>query len=169
MRNKHLQHIAIAALLTAMTVLTTAYIMHIPTGFGSGYIHLGDAVIFLAFSLLPKGYAIASASLGGALADLLCGASNWMLPTAIIKAVMGVAFTSKNSRIFGGRNAIAMAVGGVIGVVGYAIAGGVMYGSVAAGIVDIPFNLAQEAASAAAYTLLAVALDRLDFKHRLHL
>ncbi len=169
MRNKHLQHIAVAALLTAMIVLTTAYIMHIPTGFGSGYIHLGDAVIFLAFSMLPKGYAIASASLGGALADLLCGASNWMLPTAIIKAVMGIAFTSKRDRLFNGRNAIAMAVGGVIGVVGYAIAGGVMYGSVAAGLVDVPFNLVQEAAGAAAYTLLAVALDRLDFKRRLHL
>ncbi len=169
MHSKHLQHIAIAALLAAMTALTTAYVMHIPTGFGNGYIHLGDAVIFLAFSLLPRGYAIGAASVGGALADLLCGAANWMLPTAIIKAVMGIAFTSKNPRIFGGRNAVAMAVGGVIGVVGYAIAGGVMYGSVEAGIVDIPFNLAQEAASAAAYTLIAIALDRLDFKHRLHL
>ncbi len=32
---------------------------------------------------------------------------------------------------------------------------------------DVPFNLVQEAAGAAAYTLLA--LDRLDFKRRLHL
>lgn len=169
MRSKHLQYTAVAALLAAMTALTTAYVMHIPTGFGNGYIHLGDAVIFLAFSMLPRGYAIAAASVGGALADLLCGATNWMLPTAIIKGVMGIAFTSKNPHLFGGRNAIAMAVGGVIGVVGYAIAGGVMYGSVAAGLVDVPFNLVQEAASAAAYTLLAVALDRLEFKHRMHL
>ncbi len=169
MHNRHLQYAALAALLAAMTALTTAYVMHIPTGFGNGYIHLGDAVIFLAFSLLPRGYAFAAASLGGALADLLCGATNWMLPTAIIKAVMGVAFTSKSPRIFGARNAFAMAVGGVIGVAGYAIAGGVMYGSVAAGLVDVPFNLVQEAASAVAYTLIALALDRLDFKRRLHL
>ena len=126
-------------------------------------------MIFLAFSLLPRGYAVASAAIGGALADLLCGAVNWMRPTALIKAVMGLAFTSKNSRIFCGRNAVAMMIGGAIGVVGYAIAGGVMYGSVAAGLTDVPFNLAQEAASIIAYSLLAMALDRLDCKHRLHL
>lgn len=169
MKSKHLQYIVVAALLAALTALTTAYVMHIPTGFGNGYIHLGDAVIFLAFSLLPRGYAVAAASVGGALADLLCGAANWMLPTAIIKGVMGFAFTSKNSRIFGGRNAIAMVIGSVIGVVGYAIAGGLMYGSVAAGLTDVPFNMAQEAGSMVAYTLLAVALDRLDCKRRMHL
>ena len=40
MRSKHLQYTVVTALLAALTTLTTAYVMHIPTGFGNGYIHL---------------------------------------------------------------------------------------------------------------------------------
>ena len=41
-----------AALLAAMVFFTTAYVMHIPIGIGSGYIHLGDVVVYLAAALL---------------------------------------------------------------------------------------------------------------------
>ena len=40
-------------------------------GFNGGYIHLGDALIYLAAVLLPAPYAMAAGAIGGGLADLL--------------------------------------------------------------------------------------------------
>ena len=60
-----------AAMFAAMITLTTAYLFHIPIGANGGYIHFGDAFIYLAASLLPMPYACAAAAIGGGLADFL--------------------------------------------------------------------------------------------------
>ena len=52
--------ITLSAVFAAMTYALTAF-LHIPTA--KGYIHIGDAVIFIAASLLPKPYAMASAAM----------------------------------------------------------------------------------------------------------
>ena len=52
-----------------------------------GYIHFGDAIIYLTATLLPAPYAIAAAAIGGGLADLLT-APMWILPTIIIKMLI---------------------------------------------------------------------------------
>lgn len=51
-----------AALFAAVITLTTAYLLHIPVP--TGYVHLGDAFVYLAASLLPAPYAVAAAAIG---------------------------------------------------------------------------------------------------------
>ena len=61
----------LTGLFAAMITLMTAYICHIPYGANGGYIHFGDALIYIAAVLLPRPYALAAAAIGGGLADLL--------------------------------------------------------------------------------------------------
>ena len=57
--------------MAALITIMTAYICHIPVGTNGGYIHFGDALIYLSATLLPKPYAICAAAIGGGVADLL--------------------------------------------------------------------------------------------------
>ena len=52
-RTSKLKYQILTGLMAAMITLMTAYLCHIPTGINGGYIHLGDAVIYLAAALLP--------------------------------------------------------------------------------------------------------------------
>ena len=57
--------ITVTGLFAAMIALMTAYIFHIPYGANGGYIHFGDALIYIAAILLPRPYALAAAAIGG--------------------------------------------------------------------------------------------------------
>ena len=109
------QLITLSAVFAALTYAMTAFI-HIPTA--KGYIHIGDAVVFMAASLLPKPYAMAAAAIGASFSDMLSGYWIWVPATFIIKAVTVLAFTSKKSRILCKRNftalvpALVLCVGG---------------------------------------------------------
>ena len=59
-----LKYITLTGLFAALITLFTAYVFHIPMGFNGGYIHLGDALIYLAAVLLR----FQSAEDGGAVA-----------------------------------------------------------------------------------------------------
>lgn len=93
----HLHLLSITALFAGAITVMTAYMLHIPIPTG-GYIHLGDALIYLAACLLPLPYAAAAAAIGAGLADLLT-APMWVLPTLVIKALLASFFTSGHQRI----------------------------------------------------------------------
>ena len=59
MRNNTLK-ITAAGLFAAMITIMTAYICHIPYGANGGYIHFGDALIYLGAVFLPRPYALAA-------------------------------------------------------------------------------------------------------------
>ena len=82
--NTKLRLMTLAGAMTALTVIFTAYIFHIPVGVNGGYVHFGDSVIYLAAVLLPAPYAMAVGALGGGIADLLT-APMWAVATVIIK------------------------------------------------------------------------------------
>lgn len=165
--------IVLAGLMAAMICLATTF-LHINVG-TSGYIHLGDAVIYLAAALLPTPYAVAAASIGGVLADVFSGAAVWALPTAIIKAVMVLTFTAKNERILCRRNCLAPLWAGLVCVGGYYVAemvilvlGGSAWAAAAIGAVaGISFNTLQVVGCGIAFIAVALGLDRLDIKKRL--
>ena len=46
--------ITVTGLFAAMIALMTAYIFHIPYGANGGYIHFGDALIYIAAVLLAS-------------------------------------------------------------------------------------------------------------------
>jgi len=86
-----LKTITYAGLMTALVFVTTGVIPHIPIPFSSssGYIHIGDSMIFIASILFGWKVGAVAGGLGSALADIFVGAAVWALPTLFIKAVMG--------------------------------------------------------------------------------
>jgi len=118
--NKKTNLLAVTALFAAAITIVTYF--HISVGSMGGYVHVGDAFIYLAASLLPLPYAIAAAAVGAGLADLLSGSLIWVLPTLIIKPLMAMMFTSRNQKLLNKRNVIAMFSAGIICIVGYAAA-----------------------------------------------
>ena len=166
------KNIVLVGVLAAMVCVATTF-LHVPI-MGGGYVHMGDAVIYLAAALLPTPYAMAAAAVGAGLADVLV-APMWAPFTVVIKAVMVLAFTAKKERLLCGRNALAVVMAGVIGVAGYYVAevailcfsGGELAVSAVAAVAAIPFNALQELAGGVAFLLLALALDRMNIKKRL--
>ena len=78
------KNIVLAGLMAAMICLATTF-LHINVG-TSGYIHLGDTIIYMAAVLLPTPYAVAAASIGGVLADIFSGAAVWAFFAASVTA-----------------------------------------------------------------------------------
>lgn len=157
----------LAALFGALIFVVTAYVLHIPTPGTGGYVHLGDAILYLAASLLPAPYAVAAAAVGEALSDALTGSVAYALPTLLIKAAMALCFSSKGTAVLGRRNAWATAAAGAICVAGYYCTEVFLYRSFTVPLASVPANLVQAGASAALYLAAGRALDRAKVKGRL--
>ena len=151
--------IVLTGLFAAMITLMTAFIGHIPYGVHGGYIHFGDALIYIAAAFLPRPYAIAAAAIGGGLADLLT-APVWAPATIVIKTLIVLPFTSKKNHILCSRNLIAAVTASVITIFGYFIAEGIIFGSFLIPFASIFGNVIQAIGSAVIFILLAVALEK---------
>jgi uncharacterized repeat protein (TIGR04002 family) len=156
--------IVFTALFAALIFVVTAYLFHIPTPATGGYIHLGDAFLYLAASILPAPYAVAAGGIGEALSDAMSGSAVFALPTLVIKSAMALCFTSAAKTVVIKRNVIACAAAGAICVAGYYLTEVFLLGSFAAPIAEIPGNLIQATASAIIYLVLGRAFDRLKLK-----
>ena len=158
-----LKYITLTGLLAALITLFTAYIFHIPMGLNGGYIHLGDALIYLAAVLLPTPYAMAAGAIGGGLADLLT-APMWAPATVIIKILVVLPFTSRHSKIFTKRNIVAPLIAMLITITGYYLAEVILYGKEAAFLISVTTNSIQGVGSAAVFYILGAALDKAGVK-----
>ena len=159
---ENLRPLMTASLFAAAVTVMTAYMLHIPLPTG-GYIHLGDALIYLAACLLPVPYAAAAAAIGAGLADLLT-APMWVLPTLVIKAVLVLFFTSKSERILCPRNCAAVVMAGLFSPAAYALAGCAMAGTMAAFAPQFLGTLVQGIGSGALFLVIAPALDGVKLK-----
>ncbi|MBP0966456.1 MAG: ECF transporter S component [Oscillospiraceae bacterium] len=160
-RKEHekLRYLVRAGMFAALTALLTAA-LHIPVG--SGYIHCGDAVIYLAAVSLPAPYAIGASAIGGMFADVLSGYPAYALPTFLIKGLLALAF-AKCSGSSGGRQFLAAAVCGIISVIGYWVTAVILYGGWAAQFAaTVPGNLIQAAASGIVYAVIVTAKQHAD-------
>lgn len=164
---RNLKLMALAAMFAAMVCVTTAYLFHIPVGANSGYIHLGDAFIYLAAAFLPWPYAVGAAAIGAAAADILTGAAVWAVPTIIIKSLMVLPFTSRGQKVLGLRNMAAVLISGIICIGGYYVAEGLMYGNWLMSFAGIWPGLLQSGGGGLLFLLLGAALDKADMKQRL--
>lgn len=165
-QSHRLKYMTITGLMAAMITLMTAYICHIPSGINGGYIHFGDALIYLAAALLPTPYALAAAAIGGGLADLLT-APVWAPATIIIKMLITLPFTSKSAKIATPRNMAAAVIAGFITIAGYYAAECVIFGEEAALAASVSGNLIQSAGSTAFFAIFGVTLDKVHAKARL--
>ena len=134
-------------------------------GVNGGYIHFGDALIFLSATLLPKPYAMAAAAIGGGMADLLT-APMWVPATVAVKSMLVLAFNNKSAKIITIRNILAIILGYFISVFGYFFAEYLLFGNWSLLIVSMLRNLVQTAGSAVVFIVLGLALDRAKIKTR---
>ena len=181
-QKKTIYTIVLASIFAAIiTVLT--FSVKIPSH--NGYIHVGDAAIYLAACLLPTPYALASAAIGGMLADSLGGFIIYIIPTVIIKAVISVFFSSKGTKLLTKKNIIALLPASLVTIIGYYIAEVVLvaislsngfsgfvetfFSSVpwVSAVYCIPANITQAVASAIVFVLLAIALDKIKIKDKI--
>lgn len=164
MKNKKLLKLVIAAMFAALiTGLTFFPKIPIP---GGGYVHLGDAMIYLASSFLPLPYAMAAAAIGGGLADILSGYAAYAPFTIVVKALLTIAFTSKNEKILTKRNWLAPLAGLIITPGIYFGADAILYG-IAGAVPGIVWNLAQAASSLIVYYIAGAAFDKIGLKKKL--
>lgn len=169
-KNSAIRKISLSAVIAALTMVFTAYVLHIPMSIfgGQGYVHIGDAVIYIGASLLPTGYACMAAAVGGSLADVLCGSAIWAPWTIVIKILVTLCFTSKKNKLLTRRNYIALPVACAITVLGYYLAESILYGSFVTPIYSIIGNVMQGVASSALYIALALVLDKVNIKKQIN-
>lgn len=163
-KNLKLKYIVLSGLFSAIIFLVT-YLFHIPTSNG-GYVHVGDAVIYLAACLMPLQYAAPCAAIGGALSDALSGGTVWIIPTLIIKSVITLFFTSKSEKILCRRNVAAIFIAGIVGVVSYDLVSSFLYHNIKALIVQLPLDMVQPVASGVLFAALGAAFDKAEIKKR---
>ncbi|WP_044974263.1 TIGR04002 family protein [Ruminococcus sp. HUN007] len=170
MKDQKIKTMTTTAMFTAIiTVLTACF--QIKT-VNDGYIHFGDSMIYLASCLLPAPYAVFAASAGGAMADILSGSAVWALPTLIIKALNTLPFIvalkyikkKDSDRIMTKEMIIMSAVSGVITIVGYWIAEGIMFGFAASTIGTVLRGFIQPVCSSVLFVCVGTVLDRAKFK-----
>lgn len=160
-----IRHLVVTGLMAAMITVMTAYICHVPTGINEGYIHFGDALIYIAAAILPAPYAMAAGAIGGGMADVLT-APVWAPATVIVKMLLVIPFTSKKNKIVNIRNIIALFIAGVISTVGYFIAEGILFGFTVSFWTSISGSLIQSGGSAVVFIIFGLALDKANFKLR---
>ena len=162
--DKKLELMSQAAVMAALTAALTLW-LHIPAGLNGGYIHFGDAVIYLAAALLPKPYAMAAGAAGGVIADLLT-APLWAPATLLIKPLLVLPFSNGGERIVTRRNTAALVLAFFLSASGYFLAEGLMFGFHTAFRVSVSGSAVQSGGSALAFLAAGGALDRLQVKKR---
>lgn len=164
MKNKQIKLIITSALFAALTAgLTLFPTIPIP---GGGYVHLGDAMVYLTASFLPCPYALTAAAIGGGLADMISGYVYYAPATVIAKALLTLAFTHKNQKILSKQNYIAPLVGLIITPAVYFCADIVLMPAGAA-VPGIIWNVCQAAVSIIVYLIISAAFDKADLKSKL--
>ena len=142
------------ASLTACLVMLGTLLFRIPVPMTQGYVHLGDAMIYIGVLLLGKKQGAFSAALGSALGDVIGGFAFWAPWSFFIKFAMAYISGSLLSKF---PKVIAFTAGGLVMCAGYLAAERFMYGSWALAAIGIPWNIGQFAVG------IAVALAAQPF------
>ena len=139
--NFNAKKIAVNGLSIAIVCLSTM-VIQIPIPLG--YCHLGNCCIILISFLFSWETGLIAGGVGSMLADVLTGFPMWAFPTLIIKSLMGYAIAviakkkGEKGKMTSPKTAVASVVGIIIMVVGYDVAGSILYGSVATGLAQTP-------------------------------
>ena len=172
--NEKTNTLVMTAMMTCLVLLTT-YTFKIPTPF-QGYVHLGDAMIFLSVLILGRKNGAAAAAFGSALADLLGGYVAFAPWTFVIKGLMALVMgyfidfmakkQSKSIKICSVPliEIVGMVIAGAVMVLGYGVADAVIAGNIMSGILSMPANCGQFAAGVVIASVLAGALYRTPAK-----
>ena len=161
--------IVMSALMIAIITISIMFIK-VPIPFTQGYVHLGDAMIFMAVMVLGWKNGAIAAAIGGALGDILGGFPVWAPWTFCIKGIMAIilglmiSYALKKRWIMIGRmplgGVLGMIVAGIVMCAGYYVAEGIMYGNWAAAALGIPWNIGQFVVGLIIAWVLTMALTK---------
>lgn len=164
-RLRKIQRYCITALFASLIFVATAYLPRF--SIGVGYVHIGDAFVYLAASLLPAPFAVFAAATGAALADLITGYAIWIPATLVIKGLTALCFTARGKSILCCRNLLALAGAALICCAGYYLYEAVIYLNFVAPLSWVLPNFLQSAVSAVLYLPLATVLARIPYFNKL--
>ena len=165
MKNNKIYLMCITGVFTALVFVVTAY-LHIPTN--NGYIHVGDALIYLAACLLPWPYAMVVGAGGAFLADCLTGFAIWAPGSVIVKAITVLLFSNKEDKIINLRNSLAILPATIVCAGGYYLYESLIYGNFVAPLAGIPASITQSVASAIIYIAFGFAVDKMKLKSKIY-
>lgn len=161
--------IVLAAMMTCLIMVAILFI-RLPIPFTQGYVHPGDAMIFLAVLILGWKYGALAAALGGMLGDLIGGFAMWAPWTFVIKGVMALilgaciaAFSGKDNgsgKWFLTGEVLGMTLAGIFMTAAYYAAEGIMYGNWLVPLAGIPWNIGQFAVGMVIAEILAGILRK---------
>jgi uncharacterized repeat protein (TIGR04002 family) len=165
--NKNLRKMVTTAVFAAMIFVLT-YFIKVPVA--SGYVHFGDALIYICAGVLGGPWAILAGAIGEGLADLIGGYAIYAPATIVVKALIAVPFIltcAKKEKFLTPITALMTVPAGLITVGGYYIADLIIDKSYA--IVDIPGNIIQAVGSAVLFIVIAAAFDAAKLKSKIKL
>lgn len=165
--NKKTKNISISGLFAAMIFVFT-YFVKVPVA--SGYVHFGDALIYLCAVILGGPWAIVAGAIGEGLADLIGGYVVYAPATIIIKALIALPFVllcKNDEKILNFKTALLTISSGIITVLGYFLADLIIDKTYA--YVDIPGNIIQAVGSAVIFIVVAIAFDASKIKKKINL
>lgn len=159
------KNIAYIAVLTALVAICTAFI-GVPIG--TGYFNLGDTVIFTAAYLFGPFAAMIAGGLGAFIGDLIVFPTT-MVFTLFIKAVEGLIcglLMKAAPKIYKGNNrvchialnALAMVISGLWMAAGYLATQALLWGTLTAAIIQLPWDILQGVLSGFTACLLLFGL-----------
>lgn len=150
----------------AAMIFVLTYVVKVPVA--SGYVHFGDALIYICACFLGTPWALIAGAIGEGLADIIGGYAIYAPATIIVKALIAIPFVlaSKNSeKIFNLKSALMTIPAGIITVGGYFVADLIIDKSYA--IIDIPGNVIQAVGSAIIFVVIALAFDVTKIKKKI--
>ena len=147
--NRKVLNMVYAAVFAAMIFVLTRFIQ-IPVPGGAGYLHFGDAMIYIVASTLGGPWALLASALGAAIADLSSGNAAVYAPiSAIVKVLIALPFVfvnKKSEKILTPLTICLTIPSGVITVLGYYL--GDLIVNKAYAVANIPMNIVQAVGSA---------------------
>lgn len=158
-RKKTTLYVVMLAMMMALCCVLTVFVQ-IPMG--NGYVNFGDAVIFLAASLLGPVAGAIVGGIGSALADIFSGYVVYAAFTLVVKAAEGFVCGWAYKRLFHTqkwvvRRILSMVLGSLCVIAGYFFTDFILYG-IAAGCLSLLSSLIQVSVSMA---IAFVVLPRL--------
>lgn len=155
--NKNLKKITLTGVFSAMIFVLTMFVkVTVP----SGYVHFGDAMIYVCAVLLGSPWAMIAGALGEGLADVAGGFAMYAPATVIIKAIIAFLFSlcKNENKLLTVKSGIMTLPAALVTVGGYFAADMIIDKSYA--FVDIPGNIIQGVGSAVIFIVIAAMLDK---------
>ena len=165
--NRKVLNMVYAAVFAAMIFALTRFIQ-IPVPGGAGYLHFGDAMIYIVASTLGGPWALLASALGAAIADLSSGFAVYAPISAIVKVLIALPFVlvnKKSEKILTPLTICFTIPSGVITVLGYFL--GDLIVNKAYAVADIPMNIVQAVGSAIIFVVISAAFDAAKLKKKL--